>query len=181
MLTDFFLYAEVGVAFLTLLTDWRAAVAYLVVAGLVGALCRQPHYDGPHAIRSLSPPAFLKSVYDSGDSLTGSAGAAKPASGGKYQGPAWLVAFVDPKAPLCIHVRARRLQPRSQVLETRAQATEGGREPEHDADSYPDPGAAQSRSCTFISCWKIKTDSEVYLQTSLAQAGTIITKRSDLQ
>ncbi len=104
MFTDFFLYTEVAVAFLTLLIDWRVAVAYLAVAGLVGAFCRQPHFDGPHAIRSLSPPAFLKTVYDSGDSLSGPTGAKPPA--GKYGGSAWLVAFVDPKAPLCIHVRA---------------------------------------------------------------------------
>lgn len=103
MFTDFFLYTEVAVAFLTLLIDWRVAVAYLAVAGLVGAFCRQPHFDGPHAIRSLSPPAFLKTVYDSGDSLSGPKGAKPPA--GKYEGPAWLVAFVDPKAPSCIHVR----------------------------------------------------------------------------
>ena len=105
MFTDFFLYAEVAIAFLTLLLDWRAAVAYLVVAGLVGAACRQPHFDGPHAIRSLSPPAFLKSVYDSGDALAAPGGPKSKPSDGKYRGPAWLVAFVDPKAPLCIHVR----------------------------------------------------------------------------
>ena len=102
MFTDFFLYGKVAVAFLTALIDWRAAIAFLAAAALVGATCSQPHYDGPHAIRSLSPAVLLKAVYDSGEA--GAGGAAKPALD-QYLGPAWLVAFVDPKAPLCTHVR----------------------------------------------------------------------------
>jgi hypothetical protein len=102
MFTDFFLYGKVAVAFLTALIDWRAAIAFLAAAALVGATCRQPHYDGAHAIKALSPAVLLKAVYDSGEA---GAGAAKPARD-QYQGPAWLVAFVDPKAPLCTHVRA---------------------------------------------------------------------------
>ena len=101
MFTDFFLYGKVAVVFMTALIDWRAAVAFLAAAGILGAICRQPHYDGAHAIKGLSPPAFLNAVYDSGD---GKGGGAKPARG-QYQGPAWLVTFVDPKAPLCTHVR----------------------------------------------------------------------------
>ena len=83
------------------------ACYFLAAAAVAGAVLRQPHYDGPHALVRLTPAAFLSSVFDASKGAGGSAGGSASGARKLYQAkdsPSWLVALVDPSSPACVQV-----------------------------------------------------------------------------
>ena len=99
------MYGKFAVAYLAAISDWRLACYFLAASALAGALLTQPHYDGPHALVRLSPPAFLASVYDASKDVA--AGGTPVGARKTYKAKesiAWLVALVDPTSPACTQV-----------------------------------------------------------------------------